>query len=200
MDKQQDALLERLVETSNPKVIGAFEPKIAKLENDKLLLADKLAQDTQPALPLGKIIELLRDFLSNPWNIYEKGSLLARKTILKASFRAPSAYNRKTGYRTPQTSAIFRFLGDLKEKCEMVPRRRLELPRPFGHWHLKPARLPIPPPGQAPLRQACDVYARQWAVNGAFDGYWRLDTNSQSCSPKHRQVWLGGDQMKEPRA
>src|SRR5215475_1811962 len=30
----------------------------------------------------------------------------------------------------------------------MVPRRRLELPRPFGHRYLKPARLPIPPPGQ----------------------------------------------------
>ncbi len=120
---EPDALLKRLVETSNPKVVGAFETKIAKLEKDKLLLAEKLAQDTQSALPLGKIIELLRDFLSNPWNIYEKGSLLACKTILKASFRAPSAYNRKTGYRTPQTSVIFRFLGDLKEKCEMVRSR-----------------------------------------------------------------------------
>ena len=29
----------------------------------------------------------------------------------------------------------------------MVPRRRLELPRPCGHRYLKPARLPIPPPG-----------------------------------------------------
>ena len=29
----------------------------------------------------------------------------------------------------------------------MVPRRRLELPQPYGYWHLKPARLPIPPPG-----------------------------------------------------
>src|SRR6056297_1580084 len=28
----------------------------------------------------------------------------------------------------------------------MVPRRGLEPPRPNGHWHLKPARLPIPPP------------------------------------------------------
>ena len=34
-------------------------------------------------------------------------------------------------------------------KLAMVPRRRLELPRPNGHWHLKPARLPIPPPGLA---------------------------------------------------
>jgi hypothetical protein len=30
----------------------------------------------------------------------------------------------------------------------MVPRRGLEPPRPCGHRYLKPARLPIPPPGQ----------------------------------------------------
>src|SRR4029077_16148363 len=37
----------------------------------------------------------------------------------------------------------------------MVPRRRLELPRPCGHRYLKPARLPIPPPGhrEADCRQ-----------------------------------------------
>src|SRR5262249_50272277 len=29
----------------------------------------------------------------------------------------------------------------------MVPRKGLEPSRPCGHWHLKPARLPIPPPG-----------------------------------------------------
>ena len=28
----------------------------------------------------------------------------------------------------------------------MVPRRGLEPPRPYGHMHLKHARLPIPPP------------------------------------------------------
>src|SRR6202789_2172118 len=29
----------------------------------------------------------------------------------------------------------------------MVPRKGLEPSRLLGHWHLKPARLPIPPPG-----------------------------------------------------
>ena len=29
----------------------------------------------------------------------------------------------------------------------MVPRRGLEPPRPYGHQHLKLARLPIPPSG-----------------------------------------------------
>src|SRR5712664_2495914 len=33
----------------------------------------------------------------------------------------------------------------------MVPRKGLEPSRPLSHWHLKPARLPIPPPGLAPV-------------------------------------------------
>lgn len=31
----------------------------------------------------------------------------------------------------------------------VVPRKGLEPSRPLSHWHLKPARLPIPPPGHA---------------------------------------------------
>src|SRR5579859_1993261 len=34
-------------------------------------------------------------------------------------------------------------------RITMVPRRGLEPPQPFGHRYLKPARLPIPPSGQA---------------------------------------------------
>ena len=52
----------------------------------------------------------------------------------------------------------------------LVPRRGLEPPRPFGHWHLKPARLPIPPPGHGrcltgrdgplstPAARRCDLF------------------------------------------
>ena len=42
----------------------------------------------------------------------------------------------------------------------VVPRRRLELPRPNGHWHLKPARLPIPPPGH--------IFVSRWLKMGDF--------------------------------
>ncbi|AFO87169.1 putative resolvase [Phaeobacter inhibens 2.10] len=88
LDKQQDSLVERLVETSNPKVIAALETKVAKLENDKLLLNDKLAQETQSVFPLGEIIELLRDFLSNPWNIYEKGFALGAQNHPESSLQS----------------------------------------------------------------------------------------------------------------
>src|SRR6201991_5035066 len=33
----------------------------------------------------------------------------------------------------------------------MVPRKGLEPSRPLSHWHLKPARLPIPPTGPGPV-------------------------------------------------
>ncbi len=51
----------------------------------------------------------------------------------------------------------------------MVPRRGLEPPRPFDHWHLKPARLPIPPPGQ---------------VSKGAELYWRLPALSTRQSDR----------------
>ncbi|QBY00663.1 hypothetical protein E2K80_07870 [Rhodophyticola sp. CCM32] len=108
-DKQQDGLLERLVETSNPKVIAALEGKIETLEEEKLLMNDKMAHESKPKAKMGDVFELLRDFLSSPWNIYENGSLTVRKTILKTAFKAPLVYDRKTGLRTPQVSVMFEF-------------------------------------------------------------------------------------------
>ncbi|WP_083464304.1 recombinase family protein [Phaeobacter sp. 11ANDIMAR09] len=130
LDKQQDALVERMVETSNPKVMAALENKIAKLEEDKILLTDKLSQNTKPKSTLGEIIELLRAYLANPWNIYENGTLEVRKTILKTAFASPLAYDRKNGYRTPQVSVIFEFFEKITSKCEMVPPHGLE-PRTY---------------------------------------------------------------------
>ena len=56
----------------------------------------------------------------------------------------------------------------MPQRTVMVPRRRLELPRPNGHWHLKPARLPIPPPG----------HAMSYAQNGRLKHRVRIATNA----------------------
>ena len=47
----------------------------------------------------------------------------------------------------------------------MVPKRRLELPRSCDHWHLKPARLPIPPPGQGACFEALSLPSPGLEVN-----------------------------------
>src|SRR5690606_25596766 len=43
--------------------------------------------------------------------------------------------------------------GGGREPRPVVPRRGLEPPRGFPHWHLKPARLPVPPPRQGAGRR-----------------------------------------------
>lgn len=145
LEKQQDALIERMVEATNPKAITAFEGKVAKLEDEKLLLHDKLAQNPKPREIGPEVFELLKAYLSNPWKIYETGCLKVKKSILRTAFAGPLAYDRKTGFRTPQTSVIFTFLDKITEKCEMVRSRRLELPLRLRNSDLNAARLPIPP-------------------------------------------------------
>ncbi len=51
-------------------------------------------------------------------------------------------WNLKKGFEEP----IKR--GQFESKNAMVPRKGLEPSQPYGYWHLKPARLPISPPGQ----------------------------------------------------
>ncbi|CBS88059.1 protein of unknown function [Azospirillum lipoferum 4B] len=50
----------------------------------------------------------------------------------------------------------------------MVPRRRLELPRHFCHRYLKPARLPIPPPGLGARCVGGCLMIRPGGVNSFF--------------------------------
>ncbi len=62
----------RIVETDNPSVIAAYEKKIAKLEQDKLVLNDKLAQKGKPKNSLDEIFELSMAFLTSPCNLWGK--------------------------------------------------------------------------------------------------------------------------------
>src|ERR1700756_2532937 len=45
---------------------------------------------------------------------------------------------------------------------KLLPKKGLEPPRPCGHWYLKPARLPIPPPGRGRTR----LVVGPWSASG----------------------------------
>jgi hypothetical protein len=64
---------------------------------------------------------------------------------------------------------------------KMVPRKGLEPSRPLSHWHLKPARLPIPPPGHVEAvstdrSRACQIDAvrPKYAIQARPDGVSRI--------------------------
>src|SRR6202048_3257090 len=62
---------------------------------------------------------------------------------------------------SPKGLILLNCSGKQTLRSVVVPRKGLEPSRPLSHWHLKPARLPIPPPGPGPVStdrsRACQI-------------------------------------------
>src|SRR5690606_11017834 len=70
-DRQIENLLDRVVEASSASVVSAYEKRIDKLEREKFVLSDRLANLVPPTGRLEECIELALGFLSNPWILYK---------------------------------------------------------------------------------------------------------------------------------
>ena len=111
VEKQIDTVVARLLETTNVQVITAYEGKIAALEKDKARIADQIAQHKPPKGTFDEKLELVLDFLSSPWKLWENGNTNLRRTVLKLAFCDYLLYDRQTGPRTPNLSIPFNVLG-----------------------------------------------------------------------------------------
>ena len=145
IDKQIEALLERIVEASHPKVIAAYEAKLVKLEQDKLVLAEKLQKGGKPARPFEHMFELACQFLASPWKLWESGELAYQRTVLRLAFSERILYCRNEGLRTPKTALPFKMLGafrlgkhDMAERKGFEPSRRFNTPTPLAGERLRP--------------------------------------------------------------
>ena len=134
MEKQIEQLLDRIVDASNDSVVSAYEKRIAKLEREKLLAEEKIAQSGKPRHTFEESFEHAIQFLSNPWNIWIKSDLALKKTVLRLAFLEPLPYCRERGLRTPNLALPFKALGDFcSNKCEMAHPRGFEpLASAFG--------------------------------------------------------------------
>jgi len=129
VEKQIETLLERIIEAENASVIRAYEGKIAMLEREKLLLAEKAARIVPSKRRLEEFIEPAFTFLANPWNLYEKGSLTLKRTVLRLAFVEPLRYSPESGYRTAEFAFPFKVLAEIStSKSEMVGPEGLEPP------------------------------------------------------------------------
>ena len=134
-EKQIDVLMDRIVETDNATVMAAFEGKIAKLEKQKLIAIEKLADQGNPKHTFDEMFELALKFLSSPWNLWSSGQMHLRKTVLRLTFAERMAYHRDKGFRTPQVAVPFTFLGGIMENLEVARRGGFEPPAPrFVVW------------------------------------------------------------------
>ena len=136
IDKQIENLVDRIVDADSQSVISAYEKKIAKLERNKLLATEKLAETTAPRRTFDELFELAFAFLANPWNLWQTGELDLRRTVLKLGFCERISYHRNEGFSNAKTSLPFNMLREMTmpEKAMAHP-GRFELPTPrFVVW------------------------------------------------------------------
>lgn len=122
-ERQVSQFLERILDTSVPSVITAYEERIRKLEEDKLLIKERMANAGRPAGDFNKALRTALDFLGNPWNLWKSGRLEDKRAVLKLTFANRLQYSRSDGFRTADLSLPFKALMQISGcKKEMAHR------------------------------------------------------------------------------
>lgn len=134
LDKQIEEALDRVMEVTVPSVIARIETRIRKLEEQRLLLAERLAVVGQPASKFEDALRTALDFLANPCILWKSDRLEDRRTVLKLTFTERLSYKCKEGFRTASLSMPFSILvGFLSRDGEMAHPRGFEpLTSAFG--------------------------------------------------------------------
>ncbi len=119
------------------------------------MLAEKAATAGEPKRSFNEMFELAINFLSNPYKLWEGDNLLGTKAVLRLAFSSPLSYHRESGFRTPQTSSIFKALEGLGlGKYEMAERVGFEPTKELPLYTLsRRAPSTTRPPLRMPVRQ-----------------------------------------------
>ena len=128
IEKDIDALVSRVVKAESPRVIKAYEDRIASLETQKLVLAEKARKEPPKARGYRELIELSLKFLENPRKLWDSGHYGLRRTVLKLAVAGPMTFERESGLLNTNFSIPFKALsGANGQKEEMVLLERIEL-------------------------------------------------------------------------
>ncbi|WP_430383340.1 recombinase family protein [Yoonia maritima] len=131
LEVEIDGFLDRIVESSNPSIVEAYEKRVAALQYKKAATTEKLAEFGQKQLSFDKMFEHSIKILSNPCNIWKNRDIKWKRMVLKVVFAERLAYCRKSGFQTAKTTFPFKALADLEgELGKMVPPHGLE-PRTY---------------------------------------------------------------------
>ena len=102
--------LDRIVETDSRTLISTYENKIRKLEEEKILLQEKVSNCGRPLQSFDDTFRTAMIFLANPQNLWASERIEDKRTVLKLAFSAKLPYCRKNGFRTARTSLPFSLL------------------------------------------------------------------------------------------
>ncbi len=111
IEREIEQALDRLVEISNSSVTARLEERITKLENEKLVWAEKAQKIAMPQRSFKETLRTALTFLSNPQKLWASDDLADRQICLRLTFAKRLSFTRNGGLRTPELSLPFKLLG-----------------------------------------------------------------------------------------
>ena len=108
--KQAEQLVERIVDSKIPSAIAAYEERLMKFEEEKLLLKERILNAGRPVSSYEDTLRTALDFIASPWKLLRSERLEHRRTVLKLTFADPLRYARNAGSRTANLSLPFNVL------------------------------------------------------------------------------------------
>lgn len=98
-----------------PSVITAYENRIQKLEEEKLLIAQRMTSGGRPANSFEQSLRTALGFLASPSILWKSGQLEDRRTVVKLAFADKLSYARGEGFRTANLALPFKVLGAFRD-------------------------------------------------------------------------------------
>lgn len=103
-------------------MIATYEDRVRKLEEDKLLIRERMANAGRPKSSFENTLRTVLTFLSNPWKLWNSDRLDDKRAVLKLAFADNLRYARGQGFRTADLSLPFKLLDALEKPGTGVAR------------------------------------------------------------------------------
>lgn len=113
IEKQAASLVDRIVDATVPSVITAYEERLRRLEEEKLVIHERMANGLRPKRSFEDSLRTALDFLASPWKIWESKRLEDKQAVLKLAFASRLEYRRGEGFRTANLSLPFKVLSQI---------------------------------------------------------------------------------------
>ncbi len=115
LNNKVEGLLERVLEAQTSSVVRAYEDRIQKLEQEKLVIQEKINESYLPAIPYEETLRTALRFLANPYQLWVQKGRENSIAVLRLVFSERPKWKTGEGIRTAKTTLPFNKLGDFQK-------------------------------------------------------------------------------------
>jgi len=113
VERKINQLVERIMNTDSTTLIETYEQKVQQLEQDKMILEEKITNCGKKLPSFNDHVRTSLEFLSNPHKLWDSGVLEHQRNVLRLCFGERLSFDKNSGFRTPSKPLPIRVLEGL---------------------------------------------------------------------------------------